>query len=56
MDATLPQKLFVVMEDDGDGDYFPVANATIDHLDTGAKVGVYELKDTKTVAVTTALL
>lgn len=55
MENILPQKLFVNLEDDGDDGFFPIANTEIDGIKNGTVVGIYELKDTKTVRVTTTL-
>lgn len=55
MGATLPQKLFVYMEDDGAGEFFPISNTEVDSIDTDTVVGIYELTDTKTVRRVTTL-
>lgn len=55
MENQLPGTLYVFMEDDGDGSYFPVSHAELEGIDDGVVVGVYELKETKTVAVVTTL-
>lgn len=51
MENVLPQTLYVEMQDDGDGDFFPVSNTTIDAIDDGVTVGVYELRESRKVSV-----
>lgn len=55
MDSTLPQTLYVHMEDDGDDGYFPISDTDFTTKDAGTVVGIYELKDTKRVKVETTL-
>jgi hypothetical protein len=51
---TLPDQIYVVREDDGDDSYL-ATHETLEHIDHGTVVGIYELVETRTLRVTREL-
>lgn len=46
-----PEVLYVSLVEDGDGELFPLASGSIDDFQDGEVIGIYELKEKKTLEV-----
>lgn len=52
----LPKKIYVKLEKENSNDYFLSAQETTDVWDHGDKLGIYELKEVRTLVVKSELV